>query len=92
MTSSKKTTPTKKAVAKKAPPKKLDDKAAAKLTPESRIYRVAGSGDPKLPKRLAARNAVPVAGITAKDLCAKADCRMVTIAALIRRGFVEIRG
>ena len=91
MTTSKKKTPAKKAVAKKAAPKKLDDKAASKLTDASRIFRVADSGDPKLPHRRAARDAVPVAGITAAELCDKVPCRLTTVAALIRRGFVEIR-
>ncbi len=86
MTTSKKKTSVKKTIAKKPA------KTGPKLTEASRVYRVAGSGDPQLKHRLKARNAVPADGIAAKDLCEKAECRMVTIAALIRRGFVEIRG
>ena len=81
----------KKVSSKKTVAKKAAKPSNGKLGPDSHIRVVAGSKEPKRADRKKIKAAVPAAGISARDLCEKQKCRMVTLAAMIRRGFIEVR-
>jgi hypothetical protein len=87
-TSSKKKVASKKATAKKAAPTK---RVKIAISSDSHIRVVAGSREPKMPKRKLVKKSIPSGGITAKELCEKTGAQLRTLAAMIRKGFIEIR-
>jgi hypothetical protein len=87
-TSTKKPARTKVATKKKVSAAKAP---TAKLTPESTIYVVKDSSTPTKELRAKVKRSVPAAGIKASDLMAKTDSTLKTLAAMVRRGFIEAR-
>lgn len=81
-----------KKVAKKTAKKRTTGKSRLKLTDNSVIKPVKDSGTPVMPSRQKVKRAVPAKGIKFGDLKEKIGVTDRTIEAMVKKGFLEVKG